>query len=144
MTGRRARVRTAARACAAVLALVLLASPSAFGTAGSGLGAGEGSSAAAPTPGARPGPPPPAVSRFLAAYVRPDGRVWRPDQGGDTVSEGQAYGLLLAEAAGRDDLFGQIWYWTQAHLQRPDGLFAWHADAAGHILDPSRPATPTC
>jgi endoglucanase len=76
------------------------------------------------------------VSQFLAAYVRPDGRVWRPDQGGDTVSEGQAYGLLLAEAAGRDDMFGRIWQWTQDHLQRPDGLFAWHADAAGHILDP--------
>jgi endoglucanase len=131
MTGRRAGARTAARACAAVLCLVLLASFGAFGTAGSGPGAGEGSHAGSTPPGA-----PPAVGRFLAAYVRPDGRVWRPDQGGDTVSEGQAYGLLLAEAADRDDLFGQIWQWTQVHLQRPDGLFAWHADAAGHILDP--------
>jgi len=129
---RRARVRIAARACAAILCLVLLASLSASGTAGSGRGAGEGSSAGAPVSGASP----PAVGQFLAAYVRPDGRVWRPDQGGDTVSEGQAYGLLLAEAAGRDDLFGRIWHWTRVHLQQPDGLFAWHADAAGHILDP--------
>jgi len=131
MTRRPPRFRSAARACAAVLCLVLLASLSAFGIAESGREAGERSSARATAPGA-----PPAVGRFLAAYVRPDGRVWRPDQGGDTVSEGQAYGLLLAEAAGRDDLFGRIWHWTQAHLQRPDGLFAWHADAAGHILDP--------
>ena len=40
-----------------------------------------------------------SATAFLAAYVRPDGRVYRPDQGGDTVSEGQAYGLLLAEFA---------------------------------------------
>ena len=129
---RRARVRTAALACAAVLCLVLLVLPSVFWIAESGLGAGEGSSAGTPAPGT----PPPAVDRFLAAYVRTDGRVWRPDQGRDTVSEGQAYGLLLAEAAGRDDLFGRIWHWTQAHMQRPDGLVAWHADPAGHILDP--------
>jgi hypothetical protein len=132
MTRRPPRFSSAARACAAVLCLALLASLSVFGIAESGRGASERSSAGATAPGA----PPPAVGRFLAAYVRPDGRVWRPDQGGDTVSEGQAYGLLLAEAAGRDDLFGRIWHWTQAHLQRPDGLFAWHADAAGHILDP--------
>lgn len=79
-------------------------------------------------------PPQPPAARFLTAYVRPDGRVYRPDQGGDTVSEGQAYGLLLAEAAGRDDLFGRIWQWTRDHLQLRDGLFAFHADAAGRIL----------
>jgi len=39
-----------------------------------------------------------AADRFLAAYARPEGRVVRTDQGGDTVSEGQAYGLLLARA----------------------------------------------
>jgi endoglucanase len=76
------------------------------------------------------------VDAFLGAYVLPDGRVYRPDQGGDTVSEGQAYGLLLAEVAGRDDLVMRIWQWTRVHLQVPDGLFAWHADASGHILDP--------
>ena len=77
-----------------------------------------------------------AVDAFLATYVRPDGRVYRPDQGGDTVSEGQAYGLLLAEVAGRDDLVLRIWRWTRVHLQVPDGLFAWHANASGQILDP--------
>ena len=132
MTTRQDRARTAARALALVLSLLLAASLSVFATVGSGPGAGQGSSAGPSASGS----PPPAVGQFLATYVRPDGRVWRPDQGGDTVSEGQAYGLLLAEVAGRDDLFGRIWEWTQDHLQLPDGLFAWHADAAGHILDP--------
>jgi endoglucanase len=78
--------------------------------------------------------PPRSASKFLAAYVRPDGRVARPDQGGDTVSEGQAYGLLLAQAAGNDAAFRRIWAWTRRHLQLPDGLIAYHADATGHIL----------
>jgi endoglucanase len=75
----------------------------------------------------------PAAS-FLRTYVRPDGRVNRPDQGNDTVSEGQAYGLLLAETMGQDSRFDQIWQWTRVHLQLGDGLFAWHANAAGRIL----------
>lgn len=80
------------------------------------------------------GSAPRAAAAFLAAYVRPDGRVARPDQGNDTVSEGQAYGLLLAEAAGEPAVFGRIWRWTQGHLQLPSGLFGYHADAAGRLL----------
>jgi endoglucanase len=76
------------------------------------------------------------ATMFLGTYVKPDGRVNRPDQGGDTVSEGQAYGLLLAETTGRDRLFHQIWRWTQVHLQLGNGLFAYHANAAGRILSP--------
>jgi endoglucanase len=82
----------------------------------------------------------PPAAAFLAAYVRPDGRVTRPDQGNDTVSEGQAYGLLLAEAAGEPAVFGRIWRWTQDHLQLPSGLFGYHADAAGHLLS-TQPAS---
>src|SRR5262249_12541802 len=81
-----------------------------------------------------PAPQPPAVPAFLAAYVQPDRPGTRPDQGGDTVSEGQAYGLLLAEAAGDNGAFGRIWRWTHDHLQLPNGLFAYHANAAGQIL----------
>jgi endoglucanase len=122
--------------CALLIALV-------GGDAAAGVHRGAGTShstGVSPGTGGCPGagvqaePPPPAVTRFLATYVRPDGRVYRPDQGGDTVSEGQAYGLLLAEVAGRDALFGQIWRWTREHLQLGDGLFAFHADAAGHVL----------
>jgi endoglucanase len=76
------------------------------------------------------------TASFLHTYVEPNGRVNRPDQGNDTVSEGQSYGLLLAEAMGRDDLFNRIWRWTRVHLQLPDKLFAWHANAAGQILSP--------
>ena len=75
-----------------------------------------------------------AAASFLDTYARANGRVSRIDQGGDTVSEGQAYGLLLAEVAGRPATFARIWNWTRNHLQLPDGLFAYHANAAGHVL----------
>lgn len=81
-----------------------------------------------------------SATAFLAAYVRPDGRVARPDQGDDTVSEGQAYGLLLAEVTDEPAVFGRIWQWTQDHLQLPGGLFGYHADAAGHLLS-AQPAS---
>ena len=81
-----------------------------------------------------------SASAFLAAYVRPNGRVARPDQGNDTVSEGQAYGLLLAEVANEPAVFGRIWQWTHDHLQLPGGLFGYHADAAGHLLS-AQPAS---
>ena len=60
----------------------------------------------------------------------------RHDQGGDIVSEGQAYAMLLAEVAQRSALVRTIWSWTSAHLGRSDGLFAWHADGSGQIEDP--------
>jgi endoglucanase len=114
-------------ACAAALCIVLTAWLGGYTVRGPSRSSGESVPA---------GLQQTAVAAFLATYVQPDGRVYRPDQGGDTVSEGQAYGLLLAEVAGRDDLVMRIWRWTQVHLQVPDGLFAWHADASGHILDP--------
>ena len=81
-----------------------------------------------------------SAAAFLAAYVRADGRVARPDQGDDTVSEGQAYGLLLAEVADEPAVFGRIWQWTQDHLQLSGGLFGYHADTAGHLLS-AQPAS---
>jgi endoglucanase len=90
--------------------------------------------------GGTPASQPRSAAKFLAAYVRPDGRVVRPDQGGDTVSEGQAYGLLLAQATGNTGAFRSIWAWTSGHLRQPDGLFAYHADAAGHIVS-TQPAS---
>lgn len=78
-----------------------------------------------------------SATRFLDAYVRPDGRVIRLDQGDDTVSEGQAYGLLLAEIAGRPAVFDRIWRWTRVHLQQPDRLFAFYANKAGQVLSPN-------
>ena len=77
-----------------------------------------------------------AAARFLARYVTSDGRVIRHDQGGDIVSEGQAYAMLLGEVAGQPALVRTVWAWTSAHLGRPDGLFAWHASGSGQIEDP--------
>jgi endoglucanase len=75
-----------------------------------------------------------AATGLAPPYLRPDGRVVRTDQGGDTVSEGQAYGMLLADAAGNHATFARIWEWTSDHLQLGNGLFAWHASPAGKVI----------
>jgi len=72
---------------------------------------------------------------FLDRYVEDDGRVVRHDQGGDTVSEGQAYALLLAAAEGDEERFARVWRWTREHLRRPDGLLSWRW-ADGRVADP--------
>ncbi|MGO9889789.1 MAG: glycosyl hydrolase family 8 [Solirubrobacteraceae bacterium] len=77
-----------------------------------------------------------AAAQFINRYVASDGRVIRHDQGGDIVSEGQAYGMLIAEIAERPLLTRTVWSWTRAHLGRSDGLFAWHATGTGQIEDP--------
>ena len=63
---------------------------------------------------------------FLARYETSNGRVVRKDQGGDTVSEGQGYAMLLAVAIGARHQFAAAWRWEQTNLQLPDGLFAYH------------------
>jgi len=76
-----------------------------------------------------------AARRFLDTYVDRDGRVVRRDEGGDTVSEGQAYGLLMAAAVGDEPRFEAIRRWTNENLRRPDGLlsFIWRD---GRVEDP--------
>ncbi|OUM43338.1 glycosyl hydrolase family 8 [Arthrobacter sedimenti] len=71
---------------------------------------------------------------FLDNWVDGDGRVVRRDQGGDTVSEGQAYGLLIALGADDEGRFDAIWRWTQSNLLRHDGLLAWRWQD-GEIVD---------
>ena len=78
----------------------------------------------------------PATERFLSTYVDGDGRVVRRDQGGDTVSEGQAYALLLTAALGDEERFARVWSWTRDNLQRDDGLFAWRWQE-GRVVDES-------
>jgi endoglucanase len=82
----------------------------------------------------RPGAARAAAERFLDEYVAGDGRVVRRDQGGDTVSEGQAYAMLLAAAIGDERRFDLAWTWARDHLRRPDGLLAWHWDD-GQVVD---------
>ena len=57
----------------------------------------------------------------------------RLDQGRDIVSEGQAYGMLIAEVAGEPVLARTIWSWTERHLRLVDGLFAWMATGNGRV-----------
>lgn len=77
-----------------------------------------------------------AAEGFLSDYVDADGRVVRRDQGGDTVSEGQAYALLVAVGIGDRDTFAEVWSWTEDNLQRPDGLLSWRW-ADGAVVDAS-------
>jgi endoglucanase len=88
---------------------------------------GEGDQAAAVDPHA-------AAEAFLERYLDADGRVVRHDQGGDTVSEGQAYALLVAALDGDEARFDRTWAWTRSHLQRRDGLLAWHWQD-GRVVD---------
>jgi endoglucanase len=67
-----------------------------------------------------------AAQAFFDRYVEADGRVVRHDQGGDTVSEGQAYAMLIAVATHDEVRFHSVWDWTRRNLQRSDGLLSWH------------------
>ena len=68
---------------------------------------------------------------FLDHYEQADGQVVRWDQGGDTVSEGQAYAMLLAVVADRHERFAAAWRWSQAHLMQSDGLLSWRYASGG-------------
>ncbi len=75
-----------------------------------------------------------SATSFLSAYVTSNGAVIPRGPGGDVVSEGQAYGMLIAELAGSPTEVRRIWGWTSAHLLQPDGLLAYHATAQGVLL----------
>ena len=152
---------------ALVGALVLLGAggcgSSADRAGGSSPAAAPGSSSAAAAPSGQVSTPPPATSptatgpsaddttatpatavveagrAFLTGFVADDGRVVRHDQGGDTVSEGQAYAMLVAVGIGDADTFAAVWAWTQDELQRPDGLLSWRW-ADGQVADASSAA----
>jgi hypothetical protein len=73
-----------------------------------------------------------AGRRFLERHVTPDGRVLRD---GESSSEGQAHGLLIAVALRDEAAFRRVWRWTRTHLRRRDGLFAgsW---TGSRVVDP--------
>jgi endoglucanase len=111
-------------------------------TAAAGVLAGCGGSDRRSAPGLTGTPRERAVAAaraFLADYVDGDGRVVRRDQGGDSVSEGQAYAMLAAVAVGDRPRFDRVWAWTRAHLRRDDGLLSWHW-AGGRVADPQASA----
>lgn len=99
----------------------------------------DGRTGATSDPGITPAPasertPDQIGQAFLDDWVDSDGRVVRRDQGDDTVSEGQAYGLLVAVGVGDEDAFDTIWGWTTDNLVREDGLLAWQW-ADGAVVD---------
>ena len=62
-------------------------------------------------------------------FLTPDGRVVDAGQDGISHSEGQGYGLLLAQAFGDRDAFRRIEGWTARHLAvRSDTLGVWRWD----------------
>ena len=66
-----------------------------------------------------------ALGRAFLADWTEGGRVVRRDQGSDTVSEGQAYGMLIALSLKDEKSFDSLWKWTENNLQKSDGLLAW-------------------
>jgi endoglucanase len=72
-------------------------------------------------------------ARYKALFVTNEGRIVDTGNGGVSHSEGQGWGLLLAEADGDRAGFERIWAWTREHLGvRADRLHAWrwHPDRA--------------
>ncbi len=64
-------------------------------------------------------------------FVAPDGRVVDTGQHGISHSEGQGYGLILAQAFGDRETFDRIESWTRAHIaNRQDALMSWKWDPA--------------
>ena len=75
---------------------------------------------------------------WKARFLLPEGRVVDPEQDGISHSEGQGYGLLLAQAAGDETTFRQIEDWTARHLAiRQDALMGWkwQAEGGGRVSD---------
>jgi len=78
-------------------------------------------------------------NNYKQAFITSEGRVCRPRNQNDTVSEGQAYAMLAAVFMNDRATFDSTFAWTDAHLsrkQRPNGdyLLAWHWKA-GKVVD---------
>jgi endo-1,4-beta-D-glucanase Y len=73
---------------------------------------------------------PSAWEGYQRQFIDVAGRVIRPSNQDDTVSEGQAYAMLMAVALNDRPTFDLVWDWTTNHLSRVqqfgDRLLAWH------------------
>jgi endoglucanase len=72
---------------------------------------------------------------WRARFLAEDGRVVDTGNGGISHSEGQGYGLLLAEAFNDRPSFERMLAWTRAKLLRADGLHAWRWQPGPGITD---------
>lgn len=66
---------------------------------------------------------------YKERFITPEGRVL--DTFNDVShSEGQGWGMLLAEANNDEKTFEALWHWTRKHLARKDNrLFSWRFDS---------------
>jgi len=76
---------------------------------------------------------------YQDAFITSKGRVRRPQNDNDTVSEGQAYAMLAAVLVDDEATFDKLFKWTDTHLSRrnqPDGdhLLGWHWQS-GKVID---------
>ncbi len=80
-------------------------------------------------------------SVYKERFLSPEGRIIDDGNQGVSHSEGQGYGLILAQINEDREAFGRIWKWTQSNLRkRGDHLFAWKwapagSDGAGVVED---------
>lgn len=80
---------------------------------------------------------------FQENFISPEGRVIDTGNANVSHSEGQGYGLIIAEAYGDRKAFDRIWEWTQKNLQtRPDDkLLSWQwtpdGKNGGAVSDPN-------
>ena len=85
--------------------------------------------------------PPRDWALFKNRFISPQGRVVDDGNGNITHSEGQGYGMLIAEAYGDRSTFDKIWKWTRANLQtrKDDKLMSWFwkpsQDGGGSVAD---------
>jgi len=127
-------------AASVVLASALVVAAAAFHLVRGGMpGLASASPDAAVLGTVGPGAVRSAGELFLSHYEQPDGEVMRWDQGSDTVSEGQAYAMLISVALGERSRFAAAWRWSRAHLVEPDGLLAWRY-AYARVVDRSAAA----
>lgn len=80
-----------------------------------------------------------AWNGYINRFIDLDGRVYRPLNNKDTVSEGQAYALLLACLLEDQKTFEKVLDWTEKHLSRKekfgDNLLAWHWEPGKGVTD---------
>ncbi|MDX1567371.1 MAG: glycosyl hydrolase family 8 [Longimicrobiales bacterium] len=66
--------------------------------------------------------------RYLELYLADEGYVLDPRRNGGNggvTSEGQGYALLRAVWEDDPGTFDRVFRWTETHLKRDDGLYAW-------------------
>lgn len=75
-------------------------------------------------------------AQYARRFVGPDGRVIDVDNGGQSHSEGQGYGMLIALAAGQRADFDRVWSFARKNLQvRRDALFSWRWTPHAKVTD---------